>query len=191
MDANQQKLKDENAQLKKLLAQMQQQFRQTQTELSLTQTELSKTQSQFTSAKKQHSTELEQLTATLENKNRSIAAFEHQIKLLLKKITGSRQERVDPDQLLLFSSEQLQEIFDRMEQPGPTEDLVETDPSKGAKRRKKHGRSGKLPDHLPREIIRYELDQSQRACPCCGDERDEIGVESSEQLELIPAQLKI
>src|SRR5690606_24919345 len=28
-------------------------------------------------------------------------------------------------------------------------------------------------------------------CPCCGELRQEIGVESSEQLEIIPARLKV
>lgn len=184
MDANQRKLEIENERLKVMLAQTQALFQQTQTQLTQSQTQLA-------SAKKQHETEVEQFTATLEDKNRSIAALQHQIKLLLKKVTGSRQERVDPDQLLLFSSEELQEIVDQLDQSGPTDDLVQTDPPKNKKRRKKRGRSGKLPAHLQREVIRYELDESQRACPCCGDVREEIGVESSEQLELIPAQLKV
>ncbi len=50
---------------------------------------------------------------------------------------------------------------------------------------------GKLPDHLQREIIKHELSDAERACPCCGELRHEIGEEVSEQLELIPARLKV
>ncbi len=35
------------------------------------------------------------------------------------------------------------------------------------------------------------MSEAERGCPCCGQTRDEIGVETSEQLELIPAQLKV
>ena len=49
----------------------------------------------------------------------------------------------------------------------------------------------KLPKHLTREILRHELSEADRACPCCGERRQEIGVETSEQLELIPARLKV
>lgn len=184
MKLSQQKLEIENAQLKAALAQSQTRFQQTQTLLKQIQTQL-------VSATEQHTAEVEQFATTIEDKNRSIAALEHQIKLLLKKVTGSRQERIDPNQLLLFSQQELQQMFDQMEQDGPTDDLVEEETSTNKKRKKKRGRSGKLPSHLQREIIRYELDEQQRACPCCGDQRDEIGVESSEQLELIPAQLKV
>jgi transposase len=138
---------------------------------------------------KQHEAEIQQFAQTLEDKQRSIAQLEHQIKLLLQKIKGSRQEWIDPDQLTLFSLEELEEIAAQLQQGQAEDPLIDTDQSKGNRRRS--GRSGKLPDHLLREIVRHELDESQRSCPCCGEQRHEIGVETSEQLELIPAQLKV
>jgi transposase len=139
-------------------------------------------------AQAQHQAVARQFAQTLEEKDRSIAALEHQIKLLLARVRGSRQERIDPSQLLLFSLEELQEIAAQMEQGGPREELIETG---ATKRRSSPGRSGPLPAHLEREIVRHELSTAQRACPCCGELRQEIGVESSEQLELIPARLKV
>lgn len=141
--------------------------------------------------KQQHAAEVEQFTRSLAEKQRSIAQLEHHIKLLLQKIKGSRQETIDPNQLTLFSLAELQEIAAQLRQGQPDEVLLDTDTSKGKRRRGRQGRSGKLPENLPREIIRHELDSVQRACPCCGQQRHEIGVESSEQLELIPAQLKV
>jgi transposase len=136
----------------------------------------------------QHQAVARQFAQTLEEKERSIAALEHQIKLLLQRVRGSRQERIDPSQLLLFSLEELQEIAQQMEQGGPQEDLIETG---ATKRRPSPGRSGPLPAHLPREVVRHELSAAERACPGCGELRQEIGVESSEQLEIIPARLKV
>jgi transposase len=43
----------------------------------------------------------------------------------------------------------------------------------------------------PRETIVHELNDEERVCPCCGRPRKEIGREVSEQLEFIPAQVKV
>jgi transposase len=138
----------------------------------------------------QHAAEVAQFGKAIEEKQRSISQLQHQIKLLLQKIKGSRQERIDPDQLMLFSLQELEEIAEQLQQGDPDDDLLDTDLSKGNRRRRK-GRNGKLPADLPREIVRHELTPAERQCPCCGAERHEIGVESSEQLELIPSQLKV
>jgi len=132
---------------------------------------------------------IQQFNETLKEKDRQVAALEHQIKLLMQCIRGSRQERIDPDQLLLFSPEELEEIARQMKLHPDGEELID-DQSPKKKRRRSPGRVGKLPEHLEREIIRHELSEAERACPCCGELRQEIGVESSEQLELIPARLK-
>jgi hypothetical protein len=65
--------------------------------------------------------EAEQFSQAIEEKPRSIAALEHQIVLLLQRIRGSRQERVDPSQLTLFSREELQAIAAELTS-GPSED---------------------------------------------------------------------
>jgi len=172
-------LQRENEQLKKLLMQ--------------SQTQLTKTHDAFQQSQAQHEAVAAQFTETLAEKQRQVAALEHQIKLLLQRIRGSRQERIDPDQLLLFSLEELQEIAGQLAQP--SEELVDDEDAEEAaprrKRRKSPGREGKLPAHLDREIIRHELPAAERMCPDCGEQRREIGVESSEQLELIPARLKV
>jgi transposase len=47
-----------------------------------------------------------------------------------------------------------------------------------------------LPENLPREEIIVELPESERVCPE-GHELQEIGEEASEQLDVIPAQIKV
>ena len=131
-----------------------------------------------------------QFVLSLEEKDRKVAALEHRIKLLLQKIRGSRQERIDPDQLMLFSLEELQQLADELENKAAQEtesDQVDDELSRDRKRR---GRR-RLPKDMQREILRHELTDQERACPCCGELRCEIGTESSEQLEYIPARWKI
>ena len=167
MDANQ--LQQENERLKTLLS---------EAHRKLTETEA------------QHQAVVDQFSQTIEEKQRQVASLEHEIKLLLQRIKGSRQERINPDQLLLFSTEELQQIADQMGKGNPEDDLIDEKPSRRRKCRTR-GRVGKLPAHLPREVIRHELSEAERQCPGCGEQRQEIGVESSEQLELIPARLKV
>ncbi|KKL14062.1 hypothetical protein LCGC14_2519530, partial [marine sediment metagenome] len=48
-----------------------------------------------------------------------------------------------------------------------------------------------LPADLPREKIEYDLDESQKVCDCCGEQLERIGSETSEQLDFVPAVLKV
>jgi len=56
--------------------------------------------------------------------------------------------------------------------------------------RQKRGRKP-LDPALPREIIRHELPASERICPHDGKALVEIGVETSEQLDIIPQQVRV
>jgi transposase len=47
-----------------------------------------------------------------------------------------------------------------------------------------------LPKHLPREEIVHDIDDKDKVC-ACGCEKNKIGEEVSEQLEVIPASLKV
>lgn len=140
----------------------------------------------------QHDAVVAQFVLSLEEKDRKVAALEHRIKLLLEKIRGSRQERIDPDQLILFSVEELQELADELENKAAGEDSTEDDQADIGipANRKRRGRR-RLPKDMQREILRHELTAQERACPCCGELRCEIGVESSEQLEYIPASWRV
>ncbi|MCC6662303.1 MAG: IS66 family transposase [Polyangiaceae bacterium] len=44
---------------------------------------------------------------------------------------------------------------------------------------------------LPREVIRHELPEAERACPHDGSLLREIGVEVSEQLDIVPAKIRV
>jgi transposase len=56
--------------------------------------------------------------------------------------------------------------------------------------RQKRGRKP-LDPHLPREIVRHELPESERVCAHDGARLVEIGAEISEQLDIIPQQVRV
>jgi len=96
----------------------------------------------------------------------------HRLAALLRSSYGPRAERFDPRQLLLFGL-----LVPRIEFPTAGSTLKSKSPN-----RSKHGRQ-KLPVHLPRLPIEHDLNESEKACPCCGEQRQRIGQEKNEQLE--------
>jgi transposase len=59
-----------------------------------------------------------------------------------------------------------------------------------AHKRAKRGRKP-LDPALPREVVRHELPEGERTCPHDGAELREIGVEVSEQLDIVPQQVRV
>jgi transposase len=53
-------------------------------------------------------------------------------------------------------------------------------------RAKPHGRTA-LPEHLERRELIHDLTEAEKLCPCCGQPRVCIGVQTAEQLDLEPA----
>ena len=125
------------------------------------------------------------LEQTVVAQQRTIEQQQHRIAQLLRRTFGPKQERIDLDQLLLFDSAELSVLIEEREQ-----EEQEASSSSAKRRRNGHGRRA-LPAHLPREQRRYELAEAERQCPGCGEARQEIGQETSEQLEYVPAAFKV
>ena len=104
----------------------------------------------------------------------------HRLAALLRSSYGPRAERFDPRQLLLFGL-----LVPRIEFPA-----IASSPRTKSPNRSKHGRQ-RLPDHLPRLPIEHDLDESEKACPCCGEQRQRIGQEKNEQLEHLPSNFVV
>lgn len=121
-------------------------------------------------------------SVTLASLHRKLAQLEHSLAQLLRRQYGPRSEAFDPRQQSLFEAEPLPET------PAPVPPAVET-------RVKSHVRRGggrqELPADLPRERIEHDLTEEKQACPGCGEPRQRIGCETSEQLEFVPAALKV
>jgi transposase len=114
--------------------------------------------------------------------------LKEQLKAFERRLFGAKSEARSADQRDLFLNE--------AEALAPTaatlpaqEDEVDSTPV-ASHRRKKPGRKP-LDPALPREVIRYELSEEERICPHDGSVRVEIGVEVSEQLDIIPQQVRV
>lgn len=101
---------------------------------------------------------------------------------LLKDRYGPKSEKLAAGQLALF------ELCE--EGPSAEPPIVEEPPEPESKRRRGGGRR-KLPESLPREVIEYDLTAEEKCCRECGEMRERIGSETSEQLEFVPATLKV
>ncbi len=107
----------------------------------------------------------------------------HQMRLMLKDRFGRKTERIDPAQLALF----LDELAKTETVPDETRPVV------GHVRRKPIERKGSkavIPDSIPREIVRLEPEETAKTCGC-GASKVCIGCETSQVLELVPAQFKV
>ena len=106
--------------------------------------------------------------------------YEEQFRLFKHQQFGASSEKAT-DQMDLFN--EAESIIDALEpdEAEPEETITY--------QRKKPGRKP-LSKHIPREIIRHELPESERICQC-GHDLHEAGEDSSEQLEIIPAQIKV
>ncbi|MEK7436024.1 MAG: IS66 family transposase [Thermodesulfobacteriota bacterium] len=91
-------------------------------------------------------------------------------------------------------SEQKDLLFNEIETLAPVSVPAEVAPEDSvevpAHRRAKRGRKP-LDAALPREVIRHELPEAERICPNDGARLEEIGVEASEQLDIVPAQVRV
>ncbi len=124
--------------------------------------------------------------AALESKTEEISQLKQQYYELMQfyrqQKFGASSEQLNPYQ---------ENLFDEVEQQAHTVDDVEDNniEVKGYTKNRK-GRA-KLPDHLPREDIIHDLPESEKICPADGTALKHIADEVSEQLDIIPAQIKV
>jgi transposase len=106
------------------------------------------------------------------------------IQRLLRHRFGPRSEKLDLDQLKL--------VLEDEEQGAAEDEAAEAaaEPSNKRRRTQVANRNrGALPAHLPRfEVI---IDVGSKDCPCCGGALHVIGEDRSEQLDIVPSQLRV
>ena len=120
--------------------------------------------------------------ATILELRRELEQLRHYTAQLLRSRYGPRGEKCAPNQLELFDGGDLgQEVPEQSE-------ACET-PARGHVHRR--GKRKPLPADLPREQVEHDLAEDEKPCPCCGEVRQRIGSETSEQWEFVPASLKV
>lgn len=122
----------------------------------------------------------------LKRKHRELEEVQQQVQALLRRYFGRSSEKMDPRQRLLFEQFIDQAIPERPADPEPEDDAS----AEAAPRRRGHGRR-RLPKSLERETILHDLPEDEKPCPCCGKLRHVIGKQTHEQLDYIPAKVKV
>lgn len=122
--------------------------------------------------------------SALIEKDKRIALLEEYVRLHKLKRFGASSEK-SPDQ---------QELFNEAELSVAAEPLLEETPveqsATGPKKTGKPAGRRPLPENLPRVRIEHDLPEAQKQCPC-GCQRTLIGEETSEQLDIVPAQVRV
>jgi len=116
----------------------------------------------------------------------TVSLLEERLKAHLRRLFDAKSEVRGTEQKDMFFNEA--EVL----APAGTPAAEETPPDIEipAHTRKKRGRKP-LDPNLPRDIVRHELPESERICAHDGAALVEIGVEISEQLDIVPQQVRV
>jgi transposase len=112
------------------------------------------------------------------------------LRLLIRQLQrgqfGRRSERLDPNQLQL-GLEDLEQAVAAAE--AAQEEVAARSSTPRPPRAARRRNLGALPAHLPR--VEVLVDVEDKSCPCCGGAMHPIGEDTSEMLDLVPAQLRV
>lgn len=127
------------------------------------------------------------LQGAVQERDAEIDKLQLLIKRLLRQQFGRRSEQLNPDQLLLGIEDLEQTIAESQAGQDAADPAADKPrPRREARPNRNHGA---LPAHLPRyEVL---IDIERRDCPCCGGTLHVIDEERSEQLDIVPAQLRV
>jgi transposase len=127
---------------------------------------------------------IRELLEQLRHSRRHEEQLEQKVQELLRKLFGRKSEKIDPNQLALIDLASL-----GLASPAPLPELPEL-PPEPTPWRKGHGRR-RPPKELPRRRIVTEVPEQERICACCGEPKEIIREEISEQLDYQPASFFI
>jgi len=124
------------------------------------------------------------LKAMLLAERARVERLEQIIKELQRHRFGRRAETLPEDQLLLGL-----EDVEQIEAQGVAEQEDAAPEKRAHNAAKRRVNRGSLPADLPR--VEMLVDVEQRVCPCCHGTLHQIGEDTSERLDIIPAQLRV
>src|SRR3954467_9669373 len=111
------------------------------------------------------------------------------LRLLIRQLQrgrfARRSEKLDPDQLQLG----LEDLEQTVAAAEAAQEEVAARNSTPRTPRVRRRNLGALPAHLPR--IETLVDVEDKTCPCCGGSLHAIGEDTSEMLDIVPAQLRV
>lgn len=113
-----------------------------------------------------------------------IDRLRHLLRQLQRAQFGRRSEKLDPEQLLL-ALEDIEQAIAGNEAADDKKDPV----AARARSEKRRANRGTLPVHLPHVDVTIEPEDTN--CPCCRAPMHVIGEETSQRLDVIPAQFRV
>jgi transposase len=128
--------------------------------------------------------ENEELRNALADSKAKVDSLKEQIRAFLAQRFGTSSEKISPDQINLFN-----EAESLVEDDQATE-INEADISVKSHQRSRKPRVS-IPEAIPREDIVYDLPENEKVCPHDGSPLKAIGSDDHEQLDIIPAQIKV
>ncbi len=135
-----------------------------------------------------------QLTADNARYQARILTLTEQLNLALARRYAARSEKISPDQLPLFDEAEVEAAdadIDLQEQDGDAEAGAGADTVEIASHtRNRRGRKP-LPESLPRVEVVHDLPEAERVCPHDGQALKEIGETVCEQLDIVPATIRV
>ncbi|MFC7691313.1 IS66 family transposase [Paeniroseomonas aquatica] len=131
---------------------------------------------------------LRDMVAAAAHQHGALQAENDKLRLLIQRLLrqrfGRRSEQLSPDQLQLGLEDLEQAVAEN--EAGQDAADAQAGRRRPAPPRRNHGA---LPEHLPRyEVL---IDVERRDCPCCGGTLHAIGELRTEQLDIVPAQLRV
>ena len=106
------------------------------------------------------------------------------IQRLLRHRFAPRTEQLALDQLQLVLEDEAQ---------GTAEERAAQNAAEPSKRRPRTDAANRNPGALPAHVPRFEviIDVESKDCPCCGGALHVIGEDRSDQLDIVPSQLRV
>ena len=124
------------------------------------------------------------LREQLAQRDTRVKVLEEQLRLMMSKKFASSSEKVSLDQRGLFNEAE-DECCAEIEDANNTDTVTV----------KAHQRQSKprvsIPEDLPREEIIHDIPEEEKVCPHDGHALEVIGSDDHEQLDIIPAQVKV
>ena len=124
----------------------------------------------------------EQLTTENQHYKAQVLTLTEQLNLALARRYAASSEKLSPDQIRLFDEAEAE-----IQAAVPAAEETLTVPEHA---RRKRGRKP-LPAVLPRVEVIHELPEAEQYCPHDGNLLTEIGAVTSEQLDIIPAKIRV
>lgn len=133
---------------------------------------------------------LQQMLRTVLQQQGELHAENDRLRLLIQRLSrhqfGRRSEQLTDEQLQLG----LEDLEQTVAENQAAQDAAQPNDRPASRRSKSPARNhGALPAHLPRyEVV---IDPAPENCPCCGGAMHRIGELCTEQLDIVPAQLRV